>query len=214
MKELPYYTTVISSRLLHLLFLRTDFSASWTSLSPQVVYDDNERALRGRLENLEAKLVAETEEKMKLREQTDKLRNSLEVNFLQQIKTNLCAAKSGQCPRHGPVTPETKPNRTAGVKKNCTWLNQIQRSTPRPSLWSLCLRQVLESGFAELRLELGACRNRSGALRDDVRALRAALQDKQHLMPRTLKGETAFLYLSARKVQAELFNHLRVDGQD
>ena len=51
----------------------------------QSEYDDNEAALKIKVEELEKKLVTEREEKMELQDQTNKLRNSLEVMTLKII---------------------------------------------------------------------------------------------------------------------------------
>ena len=48
----------------------------------QSEYDDDEAALKIKVEELENKLVTEREEKIELQDQTNKLRNSLEVTTL------------------------------------------------------------------------------------------------------------------------------------
>ena len=48
----------------------------------QSQYEDDEAELKLKVEELESKLVAEKEEKIELRDQTNKLRNSLEVTTL------------------------------------------------------------------------------------------------------------------------------------
>ena len=52
--------------------------------------------------------------------------------------------------------------------------------------------QVLESSFVQLREELGQCRNQTGILNEEFKGLTRALMDKEHLMPRTLKGTCVF----------------------
>ena len=49
--------------------------------------------------------------------------------------------------------------------------------------------QVLEVSFVRLKEELGQCKNQTGILSEEFKALTQAILDKEHLMPRTLKGE-------------------------
>ena len=48
--------------------------------------------------------------------------------------------------------------------------------------------QVLEASFARIRGELEQCKNQTGILSEEFKALTEAILDKEHLMPRTLKG--------------------------
>ena len=153
----------------------------------QATYENNEAQLRERLQELENKLAGEMEDKIRLEQRATKLATTLEVDNQDRRPFQNWPAFSHR------ISTQQSRNSLAH------WLASVDSQETGsfvPILKSFPLTwQVLESSFVELKHELGQCTNHTHILREDLNALAQLVHEKEHLLPRSLKGKDKIVHM-------------------